>query len=62
MSRKSANYAADQRVKELRRLADATSTESPQAIQERNSWFVKPTKKRILNASEVARYLLQNEQ
>ena len=62
MSRKSATYEADQRLKELRRLADATSTETAQTIQDRNSWFVKPTKTRILNASEVARYLLQNEQ
>ena len=62
MSRKSATYAADHRLKELRRMADATSTETAQTIQDRNSWFVKPTKKRILNASEVARYLMQNEQ
>ena len=61
MSRQTANYQADQRLKEICRQANANSTDSPQTIQDRNSWFAKPTKKRILNASEVAKYLLRKK-
>ena len=61
MSLQKADYQADQRLKEMRRRADANSTDSPQTIQDRNSWFPKPTKKRILNVSEVAKYLLRKK-
>ena len=55
----SMTFEAVQRLKETRRQEDADKIASgaatPEAIQEQNSWFVRPKTKKILNSKEVAK-------
>jgi hypothetical protein len=53
----SMNFEAVQRFKEARRKEDedkiASGAATPEAIQEKNSWFARPNRKKILNAQDV---------